>query len=226
MGYQVRKGQKASPVVFWKFPIRVKGQAVNPESKEFPFAKMYSVFNVEQLDGVPAALPFDVVPFDSIASAETVVNNFMSGPSHPTLGHGGSRAYFQPSADHVQMPNRESFSTPAGYYSTLFHEFTHSTGVKARLDREELSGIHHFGDCDYSKEELTAEFGAAFLCGESGIANEQILTNSDAYIQGWVKKLKNDKTMIMQASQRAQKAADFILNRNAAAAAETEGAAE
>jgi antirestriction protein ArdC len=214
MGYQVRKGEKSSPVVFWKFPARATVATV-ADDKQFPFAKFYNVFNVEQLDGVPAALPFDVQPFDAIEAAESVVTRYMDSPSHPTLGHGGSKAYFRLATDHVQMPDRESFTTPAGYYSTLFHEFTHSTGIKARLDREELKGMMNFGDSEYSKEELTAEFGAAFLCGEAGIANDQILTNSAAYIQSWIQKLKNDKTMVVQAAQRAQKAADYILQRSA-----------
>jgi antirestriction protein ArdC len=212
MGYQVRKGQKSSPVIFWKFFPKSDDRA--------PFAKFYNVFNVAQLDGVPDQLPFDAEPFDAIEAAESVVAKYMESASHPSLDHGGSQAYFRPSMDHVQMPPRQSFNSPEGYYSTLFHELVHSTGIKSRLHREELTGMVRFGDCEYSKEELTAEFGAAFLCGESGISNEQLVTNSAAYIQGWVKKLKSDKTLVMRAATLGQRAADYILARPAFAEAE------
>jgi antirestriction protein ArdC len=218
LGYQVRKGEKSSPVVWWSFPDRT-----NPVEKDrAPFAKYYSVFNVEQMDGVPGELPLgDVEPFDAIESAETVANNYMVSASHPTLSHGGSDAYFRPATDHVQMPPRESFVAPESYYAVLFHEFVHSTGIKARLGREELASMVRFGDREYSKEELTAEFGAAFLCGEAGISNENVLDNSAAYIQGWLAKLKGDKNFAVQAAQRAQKAADFILGRSWVKAEET-----
>jgi antirestriction protein ArdC len=219
LGYQVRKGERSSPVVWWSFPDRTKAE----EKDRAPFAKYYSVFNVEQMEGVPGELPLgdDAEPFDAIASAETVANNYMESASHPTLGFGGSDAYFRPSTDHVQMPPRESFLSPENYYSVLFHEFVHSTGIKSRLHREELASMMRFGDREYSKEELTAEFGAAFLCGEAGISNDYLLDNSTAYIQSWIAKLQSDKNFAIQAAQRAQKAADFILGRSWKAAEET-----
>jgi antirestriction protein ArdC len=222
LGYQVRKGERSSPVVWWSFPDRT-----NPVEKDrAPFAKFYSVFNIEQMDGVPGELPLDgdAEPFDAIESAETLANNYMVSASHPSLGFGGSDAYFRPSTDHVQMPPRESFISPENYYSVLFHEFIHSTGIKSRLGREELASMVRFGDREYSKEELTAEFGAAFLCGEAGISNDYLLDNSTAYIQSWIAKLQSDKNFAVQAAQRAQKAADFILGRSWKAAEVSEAA--
>lgn len=216
LGYQVRKGEKSSPVVFWKFPDKTTKLA-KPDAA--PFARFYSVFNIEQLDGVPAELPFEGVTFDPIDECELLVSRFMASASHPTLGHGGDRAFFSPSRDHVQMPERGTFNSAGGYYCTLFHEFAHSTGIKSRCDRAELQAMTGFGDEDYSKEELTAEFAAAFLCAETGCSNEERLTNSVAYIQGWLRKLRNDKTLAMQAAQRAQRAADFILLRSFAGSA-------
>jgi antirestriction protein ArdC len=215
LGYQVRKGEKSSPVVFWKFPSKAELLA-DPEAK--PWARCYSVFNVEQLDGVPVAAPADdALPFDSIAECETVVGAFMAAASHPTLAHGGDRACYRQITDHVQMPVRESFSSPAAYYATLFHEFAHSTGIKVRLNRSEFEGMGAFGDVPYSREELTAEFASAFLCGETGTANDERIANSVAYIQHWIKVLKNDKALAIQAAQKAQKAADYILGRTFAA---------
>lgn len=227
LGYQVRKGEKSSPIVFWSFPDKKRVAAEGSDSKAgFAFAKQYNVFNVEQLDGVPAALPFDdAKPFDAIAEAELIVSAFMSSASHPTLDHGGSRAYFRPSTDHVQMPVQSSFHSSEGYYATLFHEFVHSTGIKSRCNRPELVTMTNFGDEEYSKEELTAEFGAAFLCAEAGIANDERLANSAAYIQSWVKVLKNDNTMVVRAAQLAQRAANFVMLRNVATSENSEVAA-
>ena len=220
LGYQVRKGQKASPVVFWKYPTKAELLA---KPNAFCFGREYPVFNIEQLDGVPVELPFDVPTFDPIEECELVVSNFMASASHPTLGHGGDRAYFSPSSDHVQMPNRETFNNAGGYYATLFHEFAHSTGIKSRCDRAELQAVGGFGDEPYSKEELTAEFASAFLCAETGCSNEERVVNSVAYIQSWIGKLKNDKTLAVQAAQRAQRASDFILLRSFAPAASPDG---
>jgi antirestriction protein ArdC len=216
LGYQVRKGEKSTPVVWWSFPDR------KTEPDRAPYMKLYRVFNVEQLDGVPGNLPLDdgAEPFDGIADADAMVARYMESASHPTLGHGGSSAYFSPSHDHVQMPPTDAFSTREGYYATLFHEFVHSTGIRGRCEREELKGIKRFGDMEYSKEELTAEFGAAFLCGEAGISNADLTNNHAAYIHGWLKKLESDKTFAVQAAQRAQRAADYILGRSRAAETE------
>jgi antirestriction protein ArdC len=222
LGYQVRKGEKSSPVVFWSFPTKEQLIA-NPDKA--PFAKFYNVFNVEQLDGVPAALPFDAEEFDPIAECEALAAKYMESSSHPTLAHGGNRAYFQPSRDHVQMPERSQFLTAGGYYCTLFHEFAHSTGVKARCDRSELQAMKQTGDEAYSREELVAEFAAAFMCAETGISNDELVANSTAYIQGFLRALKNDKRMAVEAAQRAQRATDYILQRSYTAATTEEVAA-
>jgi len=224
LGYNVRKGEKSSPVIFWKFPAKADktsspdASTSTDDKRSAPFARLYHVFNIEQLDGVPSELPFtDAVTFDPIAECEAVTAAFMASASHPSLAHGGDSAHFNISRDHVQMPNRETFNSAGGYYATLFHEFAHSTGIKSRCDRAELQARTGFGSEEYSKEELTAEFAAAFLCAETGCSNEERIFNSVAYIQGWISKLKNDKQMAVQAAQRAQKAADFILLRSASA---------
>lgn len=210
LGGQVRKGEKGQQVVFWKFDKREDSET--GEDKSFAFARTYTVFNLSQIDGLQTeSLPFDVPAFDPIAEADSVVNVYMTSGNHPSLAHGGERAFYRPSTDSVQMPARESFSNPPAYYSTLFHEFTHSTMAESRLNRKDTG--HTFGDDSYSREELLAEFGAAFLCADAGIANEQLLANSTAYIQGWLKALKNDKTLAVVAAQQAQKACDFILGR-------------
>jgi antirestriction protein ArdC len=122
-------------------------------------------------------------------------------------------AFYRPSTDSVQMPNLEAFDSAESYHSTLFHELTHSTGHPSRLKRLNADApIAPFGSPDYSKEELVAEMGAAFLCAESGIGNVT-LTSSASYIQNWLGALRNDKRMVVIAAAQAQKAADYILGR-------------
>ncbi|MDA2931531.1 zincin-like metallopeptidase domain-containing protein [Acidobacteria bacterium AH-259-O06] len=110
------------------------------------------------------------------------------------------------------MPPAEVFTGDAEYYSTIFHELTHSTGHKSRLNRLDTDNLAPFGSRDYSQEELVAEMGAAFLCGHCRIENRTI-DNSAAYIQGWLRRLRNDKGLVIFAAAQAQKAADFILGK-------------
>ncbi len=108
------------------------------------------------------------------------------------------------------MPGQDSFLSEAAYYSTLFHELTHATGHEKRLNRSGVTNTVRFGSKEYSKEELVAELGAAFLCGHIGIENET-LDNSASYCQSWLLKLKADASLIPIAAQQAQKASDHIL---------------
>ena len=110
------------------------------------------------------------------------------------------------------MPELAQFETAEGYYSTLFHELTHSTGHTSRLNREGITKLNPFGSVEYSKEELLAEMGASFLCAYAEIGNQPLNENSAAYLQGWLKVLKSDKKLIFKAAASAQKAMDYILN--------------
>jgi antirestriction protein ArdC len=222
IGAQVRKGERGTPIVFWKFSTR-KDEKTG-EDKDSAFCKMYTVFNVAQCEGIPAepiAPSEPVAPFVADAAAQGIADAFFARPAAPTLGHGGDKAYFQPLADHVQMPAREAFTAPANYYHTVFHEMTHATGTASRLARGVESQMA-FGSEVYSNEELVAEFGASFLSAEAGIFADTILVNAAAYIQGWLKALKNDKTLAVSAAQRAQKAADYILARTQTVTVESE----
>jgi len=126
------------------------------------------------------------------------------------------RAFYSPDGDYVGMPEPELFRTPEDYYSVLFHELTHSTGHESRLNRKGVTGSDGlwsaFGSQPYSQEELVAEMGAAFLCGQAGIV-ERTIDNSVAYIRSWLQRLKDDRRLIVQAAAQAQKASDFILAR-------------
>lgn len=216
-GGQVRKGEKATQVVLWKW-VDVKtatgktdddGEPVKA-GRRVPILRFYSVFNLDQIDGVTVKAeteePVEDAPvFEGCDAAEA----FVAGYQGPTLGHGGDRAYYSPGRDHVQMPEAVAFVDCDAYYSTLFHELVHSTGHEDRLNR-----IKHdkWGDEKYSREELVAEIGACFLCAESGV--EPRYEQSAAYLKSWMIALADDKKLVVVAAAQAQKAADLILGRN------------
>ncbi|WP_260287796.1 zincin-like metallopeptidase domain-containing protein [Peribacillus aracenensis] len=143
---------------------------------------------------------------DPIKEAEKVKGNYFNVPSF-NFNSGG--AWYRPFEDHINVPPKEDFEDINEYYSTLFHEMIHSTGHQDRLNREGITKHNRFGSKLYSKEELVAELGASMLCGVTGIDNETI-DNSASYIDSWLQALKNDKTLIIKASQQAQKASDHI----------------
>ena len=211
-GGSVRKGEKGYPVVFWK--IDKKADEETGEEKTVPILRYYTVFNVAQIDGlqgVPATEIHSTTEdgAEAIDAAEWIVAQM---PNRPQISHGHTRACYSPAWDRVEMPVAIAFTGPAEYYSTLFHELAHATGHESRLGRHQTIKNHSFGSQDYSKEELVAEFGSAFLCAEAGIS-PAVIENQTAYIQGWLKALKNDNKLLINAAAQAQKAADFIMGR-------------
>lgn len=210
LGGQVRKGEKGTPVIFWNRTMRqVEGENGNIEEKEIPFMRYYTVFNLAQIDGITA--PDQGEDFDEILACEDVIANM---PQAPAIEHGRAQASYNPAKDIVSMPPRSAFKSEAGYYGTFYHEISHSTGHVSRLNRKTITEKSGFGSEAYSKEELIAELGAAFLCGHTGIEQETI-ENSAAYIASWRAKLSEDKRLITTAAGQAQRAADFILGRKA-----------
>ena len=209
LGGHVRRGQKSTPVVLWKpFEREVENDDGKTEVKTFWLLRYYSVFNVEQCDGLELAAIETPKPFDPIAAAENIIADM---PNRPPMSHdGGNQAYYVPALDSVHLPPRAAFDEAGEYYSTVFHELGHSTGHRTRLGRHGLeTGIAPFGSATYSKEELAAEFAAAFLCNEAGI--ESTIDNSAAYVQGWAKKLRTDKRLVVTAASQGQRAADYVL---------------
>jgi len=205
LGGIVRKGEKACPVVFWK-QLEVEDKTTG-KTEKIPMLRFYYVFNTAQCDGLKDV----AAPVESPLSAPTKPEEIVAFmPRRPEIKHGLTRAYYSPAEDIVAMPNRERFENEAGYFGTLFHELIHSTGHASRLNRPTVTESAGFGSNPYCREELVAEMGAAFLCGQAGIG-ESTLENSAAYVQNWLEQLQNDKKLIVQAAAQAQRAADFIL---------------
>jgi antirestriction protein ArdC len=217
LGGTVTKGEHGYPVVFWKFiDAKEKDETGKDVKKSIPFLRYYTVFNVEQTSGIDETkIPELAIKYNQLEKLEQCENLVMAMPKRPEILHQEQRAYYRPSADCVNMPKMETFNNSEEYYSTLFHELTHSTGHETRLNRRGSDVVRHFGDKEYSKEELIAEMGAAFLCGHCQIENRTI-DNSAAYIKSWLSKFKDDKKMVVYAGAAAQKAVDFILGRKAA----------
>lgn len=229
LGGHVKKGAKGTPVVFWRWISEKKRADGTKEQLErpIPAVRYYTVFNVEQCEGLTVPASADApTGFDPIAAAEAVVADM---PQRPAIVHGGPHASYAPAADIVSMPPRESFYAAAGYYGTLFHELTHSTAHESRLGRKaSLKEWTPFGSPDYSREELVAEMGASFLMASCDLAGDATVQHSAAYLKNWLQALRADPSMLLYAGQQAQKAADFILGRAAAApvqADEDQGAA-
>ncbi len=214
-GGNVRKGEKGSVAIFWKLFQR-KGDGSQPPAttgqdagRMLPLLRYYTVFNVEQCDGLtdvptPEAKTHEHEP---IAAAEALWNAWTDKPS---VTHQGNAAVYRRDADAITMPPRPQFESAEDYYSTLFHEGTHATGHSARLARATLLESARFGSATYSKEELVAELGSAYLCGVCGIVDRTV-ENTAAYLASWLKALPDDKTLIVHAAANAQKAADYIL---------------
>ncbi len=212
----VRKGEKGTEIVFYKQLLtrktkEAKRDASTEKADRAPFVLTYhTVFNVEQCENlhIPAMEP--AAPRSEIETDETceaIVNAWESRPALHLTSENEHRAYYRPNTDAVHMPARSRFVDAPHYYSTLFHELIHSTGHESRLNR---TFGDRFGDELYSKEELVAETGAAFLCSIAGIDNERTDRNTTAYIQNWISKLEEDNRLIVHAAANAQKAVDLI----------------
>jgi antirestriction protein ArdC len=210
-GAQVRKGEKSSYIVFYK-EIAIAGEATGPDDgiETRLFARATPVFAAEQVEGYTIPLVKPVRPMESIAAVDAFVTAIGA-----EIAHGGTRAYYRPSTDSIQLPPREAFvgtatSTPAeGYYSTLLHELTHWTSHEHRCNRQLGK---RFGDDAYAMEELVAELGAAFLCSELGITAEPREDHAQ-YLTSWLSVLKADKRAIFTAASKASTATAWLHER-------------
>lgn len=219
LGGKIIKGSHAMPVIYWSwlyFDPLTKKNVYNPPPElaarleKVPFLKYYNVFNISQIEGVNWVLP-DKKNESAILPIQTAERLFQFiSPRLPKLQFGGSAAYYSPSLDYIKLPERQQFIGSEEFYATLFHECIHATGHASRLGRKEVIEASSFGSYSYGVEELTAEMGASFMCYHAEIF-QPVLDNSVAYLQSWLKAIKADKKLLINASARAQKAVDYLL---------------
>jgi antirestriction protein ArdC len=204
---QVRKGERATTIVFWKFAngeTQESGDDQPASSSRLLFTRGYSVFNAAQVDGYAPKVEADTPVLERIVQAEAFFSSVGA-----TVRHGGNQAFYSPASDHIQMPPFAAFRENISYYSTLAHEHTHWTATAGRCDRQLGK---RFGDCAYAAEELVAELGAAFACSHLGLSTEPRADHAQ-YIQSWLKVLKADKRAIFTAASKAQQACDWLMQR-------------
>jgi antirestriction protein ArdC len=214
LGGHVKRGAKSSLVTFWNIgpeKTRTNAEGVSKTSKPI-LLRYYNVFNLEQTEGIAEKLGLGKSParIPDIAQCESIVSAM---PNKPAFDQ-SARACYRPSTDTVSMPSKTAFDSIEKYYSTLFHELTHSTGHASRIGRAGIEHVENFGSESYSKEELIAELGAAMLCGITGIESST-LDCSASYLKSWIEVLKGDSKLIVQAASAAQKASDYIRNISA-----------
>lgn len=204
-GGKVLKGEKGTAIVFWKKITVEKDE----EIKQIPMLRYYTVFNLDQVEGIedPFAAKASGDPVDAPQAAAAILASYSDGPEIIHRRQDG--AFYRPSEDRITLPELDQFESPEGYASTLFHELIHSTGHKDRLDR--FAGDETFGCEGYAKEELVAEIGAGMLRAIAQVGGAQEDEQNAAYVASWLKKLKDDRSLLIGAAQQAQKAIDRIL---------------
>ncbi len=204
-GWQVRRGEKATPVYFYK-PIEIEDQTTDGgrETRRIPMLRMFSAFHASQIDGIPAlalAVATKTV-VHRIQDVEIIVQ-----ASGVPVRIGGDRAFYSPALDLIQMPPDEAFHSPEERAATLFHELSHASGHASRLNRD-LSG--RFGSASYAKEELRAELASSAIGSMIGLPCD--VPNHASYLQSWIGVLTQDRREIFRAAAEAQRIADYILD--------------
>lgn len=201
IGGMIRKGEHALPIIYYD----IKPTDENEGKGQKVVFKLSHVFNLSQSTLPLPDMNTDVIQFNPIEKAESILAGYQNPPK---IVFKGQRAYYQPSTDTINMPNKNSFFSAELYYSALYHECIHSVGASHRLNREGISGNINFGSHEYSFEELIAEVGSAMLNNIAGIS---LIEESASYIKGWLSVLENDPMQILKASALAEKSVAYIL---------------
>lgn len=214
LGGHVKKGEKSEIVVFWKILEKeeMNEDTGEKEVKKIPMLRYYNVFHITQVEGVkPLERPFAEV--EPIAEGDKIILDYITREHIKFDECASNEAYYSPSSDRVVVPMKEQYKAINEYYSTTFHELTHSTGHKNRLNRLQTGAVAAFGGEEYSKEELVAEIGSASLMNMLGIETTKTFRNSAAYIQSWVKVLKNDNKFIVSAEDMPKNSESQMLSQ-------------
>lgn len=199
-GWQVRKGEKASRIEFFKEELKEDEETGNKKWRAV--ARHYPVFNAQQIDGLPKLELPKKEEWEAIKSGERIIKK-----SGAVIKYGGDRAYYHTVLDYIQLPDREDFYNAAMFYSTACHELAHWTGHRSRLNRAFVGYDRHTEE--YAREELVAELTSLFLSAETGLPYDP--SQHAAYIKSWLRALKKDKNELFRAASSASKATDYLL---------------
>lgn len=213
LGGHVKKGEQSQPVIYYKL-VEKRDDADHVKLRDdgrpdrIPLVRWANVFNLDQTEGIEApVLEVTQSPAQPLEKAAAIVQKAKLCPIH----HIGFAALYSPTDDVIRLPAPTTFCNQESYFQTLYHEMTHASGHGSRLDREGITQPVRFGSEKYSKEELIAELGAAFLSSEAGILSQVQFENSAAYLASWIQTLENDPKMIVSAASHAQRSTDYIL---------------
>ena len=210
-GGKVKKGEKGSIVVFWKFLDKKTGEVDdkgNEIIEHIPFLRYITVFEVGQCENIKRK--YEAKTTDTVPDAEAQKIFYAYVTREGIKVNEGEQAFYRPSADSITLPNINRFAKVAEYYSTAFHEAIHSTGAEKRLNREGVTGLSFFGSHEYSKEELIAELGTSMILNRIGMETPSSFKNNTAYIQSWLKRLEGDTKFIVSSASKAEKAVKFL----------------
>lgn len=207
-----QKSAKAEIVVFWKIiDVEEKNDKGEIEKKKLPLLRYYNVFHISQVEGVEPLKEKLNTEIEPIEEADRIISDYVDREQLTFNECKSNKAYYAPLIDTVVVPLKEQYKNINEYYSTTFHELTHSTGAKNRLNRLDNNNVAAFGSQNYSKEELVAEIGSASMLNYLGIETTGTFNNSAAYIESWLKVLKNDNKFVVSASSKAEKAINYTL---------------
>ena len=224
VGGRIRKGEHAEIVVFWKWPDKEETKEetelsgteeteTRSRQKSVPVLKYYHVFHISQVEGVePLPVEQELYATEAITGAEKVLRDYISREGIRFEDDLSNEAYYSSATDCIHVPGLAQYECAEEYYSTAFHEAIHSTGRENRLARTGLKK-ESFGSEAYSQEELVAEIGSSCLLHMLGIESDRSMANSIAYVQGWLRSLRNDKRMIIRAAAQAERAVRFMTGK-------------
>lgn len=214
LGGHIRKGEKSEIVCFWKI---FESKENNPDTEEIeikkiPLLRYYNVFHISQVEGVEPLTEEQLNDkVEPIEAGDKIITEYIKREHLKFVECKSNQAYYSPSNDTVVVPLKEQCQLINEWYSIAFHEISHSSGYKSRLNRIQTGAISAFGSQDYSKEELVAELSSATLMSVAGLETPKTFRNSTAYIQNWLQVLRNDNKFIVSASSKAEKAVNYIL---------------
>ena len=214
LGGHIRKGEKSEIVCFWKI---FESKENNPDTEEIeikkiPLLRYYNVFHISQVEGVEPLTEEQLNDkVEPIEAGDKIITEYIKREHLKFVECKSNQAYYSPSSDTVVVPLKEQCQLINEWYSIAFHEISHSSGHKSRLNRIQTGAISAFGSQDYSKEELVAELSSATLMSVAGLETPKTFRNSTAYIQNWLQVLRNDNKFIVSASSKAEKAVNYIL---------------